>query len=387
MTKHKVAILIPTMNRSDFLIRQLRYYVSVGSPHPIYIGDASNIEHKERIENAIQELQSQINIYYYHWPEHNDRVTLTDLGKVAKESYCAFIGDDDFFVPRSLSKCAEFLERNPEYRLAQGKAAVFSLKEPGPFGAMNGVAPYWSKKEAEEKTGAERILHFCQNYWVPQFSVHRRNEFLDDSINYREITDRSFGEILHTFTFISKGKSKFIDCLYLFRQVHNARYTLPDSFDWITGPDWQPSYQIFHDTLTDALSSVDNISESKASEIVKQAFWAYLAGGMLNKYQSKYGQTTSSKQNAIVNGKVNSRKSLRELVKKIPGAREVVNQLRNVKASIVPRQVDKMTKEDRWAIRAEKGELLLPALLHSSSPYHEDFLPVYEAVTGQPVKL
>ena len=106
---------------------------------------------------------------------------------------------------------------------------------------------------------------------------------------------------------------------------------------------------------------------------------------MWRKYQGKYGQTSSSKQNAIVNGKVNSRKSLRELVKKIPGTRQTAALLRNAKASIVPRHVDKMTKEDRWAIRAEKGELLLPALLHPSSPYHDDFMPVYEAITKQPI--
>ena len=35
--KNRVAILIPTKNRSDFLIRQLKYYASVDSVHPIYI--------------------------------------------------------------------------------------------------------------------------------------------------------------------------------------------------------------------------------------------------------------------------------------------------------------------------------------------------------------
>ena len=49
-SSNKVAILIPTMNRSDFLIRQLNYYANVKSQHPIYIGDASNIEHKARTE-------------------------------------------------------------------------------------------------------------------------------------------------------------------------------------------------------------------------------------------------------------------------------------------------------------------------------------------------
>ena len=383
----KVAILITTMNRSGFLIRLLRYYASLGSPHPVYIGDGGDREHQKRTELAIEELQSQINIHYHYWPEINDRQTLKRLGEVAGESYCAYTGDDDFLIPDSLSKCAEFLEDNSEYRTSQGKAVLFSLKQPGPFGAMDGIGPYWSKKEAEERTGAERILHFGLNYWVPTFSVHRRSEFVEDSGYFENILDKSFGELIHAFTFISKGKSKFIDCLYLLRQGHDLRYLLPDSFDWLTGPDWYPSFQVFRDSLTSALMETDEITKAAAEESVKQAFFAYLAGGLQRQYQGKYGQISSSKQNAMVNGKISSRKSLRELVKKIPGTRQATALLRNAKASIVPRHVDKMTKEDRWAIRAEKGELLLPALLHSSSPYHEDFLPVYEAITGQPVKL
>ena len=382
----KVAILITTMNRSGFLIRLLRYYASLGSPHPVYIGDGGDREHQKRTELAIEELQSQINIHYHYWPEINDRQTLKRLGEVAGESYCAYTGDDDFLIPDSLSKCAEFLEDNSEYRTSQGKAVLFSLKQPGPFGAMDGIGPYWSKKEAEEKTGVERILHFGQNYWVPQFSVHRRSEFVEDSLYFENILDRSFGELIHNFTFISKGKSKFIDCLYLLRQGHGANYRLPDAFDWLTGPDWYPSFQIFRDALTLALMETDGIAKETAEETVKQAFWAYL-GFVPIKYQQKYGKSSSFKQNATVNGKVNSQESLRELVKKIPGTSQAAALLRNAKNLIVPGHEDLMTKEDRLVMRAEKGELSLPVLLHPSSPYHEDFLPVYEAITGQPVKL
>ena len=40
----KVAILIPTLNRLAFIQRIVTYYDSLESPHPIYIGDASNTE-------------------------------------------------------------------------------------------------------------------------------------------------------------------------------------------------------------------------------------------------------------------------------------------------------------------------------------------------------
>ena len=40
----RVAIIIPTLNRPSFIQRIVTYYDSLESPHPIYIGDASNTE-------------------------------------------------------------------------------------------------------------------------------------------------------------------------------------------------------------------------------------------------------------------------------------------------------------------------------------------------------
>ena len=59
---NRVSILIPTLNRSEFLIRQLRYYASVNSPHSVYIGDASNQEEYDKTKKVVNELKSIISI-------------------------------------------------------------------------------------------------------------------------------------------------------------------------------------------------------------------------------------------------------------------------------------------------------------------------------------
>ena len=259
----KVGILIPTMNRSDFLIRQLEYYSLINSNHPVYIGDASNIKHRTKIETAIIRLSSHIDIKYFYWPKCDPHLTLKKLGEKNKESYCAFTGDDDFFVPDSLTKCAEFLDNNPLYRTAQGKGVLFSLDRPGAFGSLTSFDSYWKRQEAEEDSASSRMLNFAGNYWVPQFSVHRSNEFIKDSLNYGKKMDKSFGELLHSFTFIVKGKSKFIDCLYLVRQGHNNQYSLPDTFDWISNLEWQPSCELFMKYLTKEIVDIDGLSSEK----------------------------------------------------------------------------------------------------------------------------
>ena len=134
----KVAILIPTINRKEFVIRQLRYYASVSSTHPVYIGDGSAVSAANEIQAALDSCGSKLQVYYHHLPGLNDRQTIVRLGELANETYCAFKGDDDYLIPGSLSKCADFLHHNPSYRTAQGKAILFQLNEPGPYGTLKG---------------------------------------------------------------------------------------------------------------------------------------------------------------------------------------------------------------------------------------------------------
>ena len=68
----KVAILIPTKNRIDFVIRTIKYYVSINSSHPIFIGDASSKSSEELVINA---AENKIDVYYFHWENLNDRKT------------------------------------------------------------------------------------------------------------------------------------------------------------------------------------------------------------------------------------------------------------------------------------------------------------------------
>jgi len=139
----------------------------------------------------------------------------------------------------------------------------------------------------------------------------------------------------------------------LVRQVHDQRYLLPGVFDWITSPNWLPSYQVFRDCLAKELVQQDEISVDEAREVVKQAFWSYLAKGLTKKWHNQYGHVT--------------RNRLRQTARAIPGARRVWRLLRSLQS----RGYD---------------EISLPALLHPSSPYHADFMPIYRAATIMPAE-
>ena len=268
----KVAILIPTKNRIDFVIRMIKYYVSINSSHPIFIGDASS---KSSEELVIKAAENKIDVYYFHWENLNDRKTWSKLAQEASRTnitdYCAYHGDDDFFVSESLSKCAEFLDDNPEYATSQGRAFSFELNEDGPYGIVKDVGIYWNKKELKGKTSLERLKEISSNYWVPIFSVHRIKEFIDDINNgIDSVIDRDFGEYVNSLTIAMRGKSKFIDCLYLARHIHSG-IDHPTRLEWITGENWHPSYTELIKSISQVLSNNDNLSLAESNSEVKLA--------------------------------------------------------------------------------------------------------------------
>ena len=269
----KVAILIPTKNRIDFLIRTIKYYVSIDSPHPIFIGDASG---KSSEELVLKAAQDKIDVYYFHWENLNDRKTLSKLAQEASRTnitdYCAYHGDDDFFVSESLSKCAEFLDDNPTYATSQGRAFCFELNKDGPYGKLKDIWVYWNLKELKGDSALERLKEISVDYWVPIFSVHRIKEFIEDISNgIDSVIDRGFGEYINSLTIAIRGKSKFIDCLYLARNIHSAIDHPTTRLEWIRGENWHPSYTELIKSISQVLSNNDNLSLAESNSEVKLA--------------------------------------------------------------------------------------------------------------------
>lgn len=268
----KVAILIPTMNRPEFVKRTLAYYNSLASPHPIYIGDASEPAVFSDIEAFAQQCIN-VRVKCFNWERLPISATCAKLGEVALAEceYCAIIGDDDYFIPASLSLCANFLSKNPGYRTAQGRAALFTLDRAGPFGEIRSVGDYWGVNELEQETAVDRLRAFQENYFVTQFSTHRTHEFVQDSQYYKDIRDDAFGELLHCFTFAIKGRSKFLDCLYMIRSSHEGNVH-PGFLDWVTRGAWAIEYRELINGLSAALEEVSDLSFREAEKVVSGVF-------------------------------------------------------------------------------------------------------------------
>jgi glycosyltransferase domain-containing protein len=346
------AIIIPTINRSEFVVRQLNYYANLGYRHTVYVGDSSTADHVERIKEAIRRYEGRLRTVYLHLPGANDYQAINKLLEQVQERYVALSGDDDFLVPASLDQCSQFLDTNPDYHSAHGVGLLFSVSSDGAHGKVIDSGHY-RQGQVEQGSACPRLIDFLRGYWSMAFSVQRTTTYREAAAKGSMIPDPSFPELLTGCLSVIRGQAKELDCLYLLRQHHSRRYgvALPDVFDWLTGPEWQASYQLFHERLSEEVAKQDGISIEDAGQVVTRAFQSYLSNSLSRKWAQRNAQR----------GEVAEVSGWRGTVSRVPGLR-------------------KAWQGTRSFLPGEKTQLARPALLRPFSRYHSDFMPVYRAV-------
>ncbi len=113
----KLAVVIPTMNRGEFLARAVRWYRR--SRIPICIGDSSKIKITESSDLTLD-------THYYHTPLSNEIKASWEAGFHSTAPYLAWAGDDDFLLPQALKRSIEILDACPEITSVAGYATIFA---------------------------------------------------------------------------------------------------------------------------------------------------------------------------------------------------------------------------------------------------------------------
>ena len=372
-----ITLFIPTMNRSDYLIRLLRYYRDVGFEGPICIGDSSDSSYLEPTKEAIRGLRGGLDIVYREFPGLDGVQCAQQLLELVSTPYATLTSDDDFLVPSALERCIQFLDKHSDYSAVHGHGALLSVESNAPHGWVKG-AGYYRQPSVVDGSASMRLINFMRNYSPIVFSVHRTQTWREMYEDAQLVADwkRFGGELLQGCLSVIEGKVKDLDYLQVVRQVYDPQHSpldtsngaiiesqrpinmsassTPHGFDWLTSPDWLPSYQIFRDRLTEELARQDSISVEEAGEVVKEAFWSYLATSLNRKWQDRYAPANGS-----------PRSWLRRTARATPGLHRAWRGVR----SFLPGDDNRMS---------------VAAMLRGSSPYHADFMPIYHAITTQP---
>lgn len=349
----RVAILIQTMNRPDFVIRSLEYYAKLKSPHPVYVGDSSNPENVQKIQSAIARLKNKLEVYY-SWCQPGLEA-FDQLLPLVKESYAVTTGDDDYVIPSTITRCAEFLENRPDYVAAGGHGVSFRLSSSGPYGQIKRLADY-PNRTIEANSASQRLMDFSKKNFVVTFSVNRVDHLRKIfSVPLPIIT--TWSELFQNSFCAVSGKIKVLDCLGVIRQIHDKQYYTSLMIDWLLEKNFHDSYIKFRDHLAKEIMRIDNIGQEQAENTVKKAFWAYLQVYMASEQKALNTNPT---------GSYNSTKLIKARIgKTFPFIKKVY---RRYFHSVI---------SDNKQMHYE--------ITDPSSQYYKDFLPVFDSFSGKDI--
>lgn len=368
----KLTILILTYNRYYHLMRLMRYIDSVKSPFKIGILDSSS-EPVDVNEDEFQQLIERNNICWTKYDPNIHPVQKIIEGlKTVRTPYVVLWADDDFLIPHSLEKGVAFLEKNRDFSIVHGQSGLYVMQSSSDKVKISSLG-YYAQRSIDNRFAAERLINHLSSYSVTFYSIHRTEDMKNNFNLCRSYEiGLKFDELMLSCLSIIQGKTMKMNCLYMLRERHesidawskfiahktnqcNYGTKKNDFFDMIVGEEFNKNYKKFSDCLSEELIKQDGIKKDEAVAAVKQAYWAYLSKGLILTYQRRFaekGLTTRIKR---------SLKRFPFVVGRLLPIWQAVRYMRY-----------KIFSSDRMA---------LPALLSSASPYYNDFLPIYRAIT------
>ena len=99
-----LTLLIPTLNRSHFIIPYLKYLEKTSFDGSVFIGDSSNDEHLHLTKKAIDELNGNFQLNHYILPGKKIAECIRHMLPAINYRYAMYIGVDDLLVPKTLKK-------------------------------------------------------------------------------------------------------------------------------------------------------------------------------------------------------------------------------------------------------------------------------------------
>ena len=116
-----LTVVVPSLNRQSYLLRQIRFWSS-SSAHLVIV-DGSSSPLSDRIRSAI-ETHSRIT-YRHVVSSLPDRLGLA--GGLIKTPYAVMLGDDEFHLPTGLGASLSVLKENPDLVGCMGQVRIVNL--------------------------------------------------------------------------------------------------------------------------------------------------------------------------------------------------------------------------------------------------------------------
>ena len=123
------SLIIPTYNRPNRLRRLLDYYNKYGKNFNIIVADSSSNENKKLNKKSVLIFSNLSIIYLDNYSSKiNTFYKIPDASNHVDTKYSVLCADDDFITADGIYKSVDFLEKNSDFSVVQGKFIAFSIK-------------------------------------------------------------------------------------------------------------------------------------------------------------------------------------------------------------------------------------------------------------------
>ena len=171
-----ISIIIPTLNRSIFVLRVLEFYKKNSFKGHILILDSSDTAEKKLNEIYIKSYSNILNIDYI-WDRGWSFELFKKYQNYIKKKYCIFSGDDDYISSNGIKKCIAFLNKKENKKIVAASGKAIIIKIIGKHLDKIVTSAEYNLTTATEKDSLDRLQNFFYNYTVPIYSIMRTGIF------------------------------------------------------------------------------------------------------------------------------------------------------------------------------------------------------------------
>lgn len=305
----KVSLLMPTMDRPEFLERSLAYYLSAGFDGWILIGDSSTDERNLNANmDVVRRHSNRLHIVYRYLPKQHfchDGTCVKEMIEWAPTPYLTMACDDDFLVPTGLSRCADFLDTNPAIPATSGHRLNMVLEGEGAHGrAMAMYAQdYGFFMRVDDQDPLTRWKTYLGIGLSTLYFVARKDLW---RLMYRDayrMNSRYLGPELGPCSVMSlAGPAQILDCISVVHQTHPNRilnFEQESLMALMSRPAGSSSLDILRFSLASTIKDMPGFSFRKASQMVDHELSRHFSTVMAGQYQEFLGNKQQPAHNAL----------------------------------------------------------------------------------------
>jgi glycosyltransferase domain-containing protein len=225
-----VAIIIPSKNRLNYCLAQIKYYNKANFRGTLVIVDSSSKSSFLELQKNTQKI-NLINVKLFHKPLLSTHQAISFGLKQIKDTcnYFVFSGDDDFFVVDGIDKAERFLDSHPDFIGVVGKGIIAKHIRLENEIRIGWVRTYWKPRNISDMNNLKRVRAISKDYLNLEFAVKRVSVCIDDlslmnqvfgTVKFNNSTDL---EICSTLSVALAGRVKYLRTRFLIRGDHSAR--------------------------------------------------------------------------------------------------------------------------------------------------------------------